>query len=246
MRVVKALLWLHALRTRRYLLSLASGALTDALWMSIFLVGALASRGPGYAREVYWALVAWAVIANASWMIGGWVAHLSELGLLEPLEVAGVSPVAVAAARSFAMALPTAISSLLTMALSYAAGADPLSGIDLAAVAALLALLWAQSTAYGAMLAAAALVTGVPAALLDIATLTYLGLLLVPCAPELLLAPLLGPGYALRLVAAGRWSWSLAALPIPATLATIAAALACSRWAMRRVRERGFKAMATQ
>ncbi|QOJ79202.1 hypothetical protein IG193_01700 [Infirmifilum lucidum] len=141
MRRLKALFWLHALRTRRYFLSTASGALTDALWMSIFLFGAYSSRGLEYAREVYWALVAWAIIANAGWMIGGWIDYLSELGLLEPLEFAGASPVIVSSARGFVLVFPVTLSALAVLAFSYGLGIDVLGVSSPAMILASLAIL---------------------------------------------------------------------------------------------------------
>jgi len=249
-RKLKALLWLHALRTKRYFLSTASGSLTDALWMSIFLFGAYSSQGPGFARETYWALVAWAVIANAGWMIGGWVDYLTELGLLEPLEFSGVSPVVAASGRSFVIAVPVSISSLLVLALSYSMGIDALNVKSPGVALASLLLLWAQSTAYGAILAATVLRTSIPAALLDIAALTYLGLLLAPLPPinhhVLALVPLLGPGYIIRLAVAKGAGWTLLASTTLSTLLLAAAALLYTRKTLEHVRRRGFKAVVFQ
>ncbi len=250
MRRLKALLWLHALRTRRYFLSIASGALTDALWMAIFLFGAYSSRGLEYAREVYWALVAWAIIANAGWMIGGWIDYLSGLGLLEPLEFAGTSPALASSARGFVMAFPVALSALIVLAFSYGLGVDALSVSSPAVLLASFAILWVQSVAYGAILAATVLVTSIPAALLDIAALTYLGLLLAPLSQEnmriLALLPLLGPGYIIRSSVSSHTSWALLAYSTLPTALLVLVALAYSEKTMRAVRRRGFRAVAFQ
>jgi len=197
-RGVRAILWLHALRSRRYALTLLSNALTDALWALIPLLGAVLAGNPSLAWEVYWALVAWMLIANSAWLVGGWLEYANFLGVLEYHVHAGVSPVSLALGRTVTLLTSVAISSTLSAAPLLAAGWKP-SVADPAALAAALAMLLLQSLAYGTVLAVTALRVSVPSALLDIASLAQLGALLLPITadqlPYLSLIPLLGPAY---------------------------------------------------
>ncbi|MEM2475276.1 MAG: hypothetical protein QW407_05065, partial [Thermofilaceae archaeon] len=79
MRRLRVLLWLNLLRMRRNALATMAGSLTDALWALAVLAGALVSGTP--AREVFWALIAWILVVNVTWMLGGWLDYLASLGL---------------------------------------------------------------------------------------------------------------------------------------------------------------------
>ncbi|MGC8836239.1 MAG: hypothetical protein ACP5PL_04790 [Infirmifilum sp.] len=249
MRKIKPLIWLHAIRVRRYLLSILSGSVTDSIWMAVFLIGAYSSQGPTYAREVFWALAAWSIVANAGWMIGGWIDYLSELGLLEPLDFSGVSPVVAAASRSFVIAIPTGLSSLITLLISFQLGFNPLEISSPWLLALSLLILWTQATAYGAILASTVLLTSVPSALLDIAALAYLGLLLAnyPAGNLQTFAflPLLGPGYVARQCVSGNPPLGVFLAVTVTTIVLSLFAISYSRSVEKLVKKRaGYRAIA--
>ncbi|QOJ79201.1 hypothetical protein IG193_01695 [Infirmifilum lucidum] len=92
--------------------------------------------------------------------------------------------------------------------------------------------------------------TSIPAALLDIAALTYLGLLLIPLSQEhvriLALLPLLGPGYVIRSSVSRYANWDLLAYSALPTALLVLIALAYSERTMRAVKRRGFRAVVFQ
>lgn len=251
MRKLKALFWLHLLRTRRYLVSILSGSFTDALWMAIFLFGAFSSRDILYAKEAYWALVAWAIIANAGWMIGGWIDYLSELGLLEPLDLAGSPPVTVASARAFTVLFSVFLSSCMLLLLSFTLGLNPLEVSSPLGLMVSLSLLWIQATAYGSIIASTVILTTTPGVLLDIASLLYMGLLLVDFPVDMLsllsLIPLLGPGYLARQSVNSTYGLNFIPQAVTTTALLVILATRYSRYVVEAIKRReGYKSIAFQ
>ncbi|MEM1516180.1 MAG: hypothetical protein QXW88_01530 [Thermofilum sp.] len=243
---LRAVLWLHSLRLRKYVLSLFSNALTDALWALIPIVGALAVGRQSSVAEIFWAMVAWMVIANSAWLIGGWLEYAALLGVLEYHVHASVSPLALAAGRVVTLLASVSISSAIVIAPLALLGLAP-AAADTWSLAASLALLLAQAVAYGVLLAAVSVKVGVPSALLDIASLAQLGLLLLPLNPEhigaLSLIPLLGPAYLARYSARTAHASPLLAHAAAVAAAIMLLALLAEKWSSKLIAQRGFRAV---
>ncbi|ABL78536.1 hypothetical protein [Thermofilum pendens] len=240
----KAVLWLHLMRSKRYALSLVSGSLTDALWMIILLAGFILAGKAPEASSNYWGLVAWTILSNATWMIGGWVDYLVLLGLVEEHEVRGVSVFELVAGRAIPMLASSAISSLAAYAFLSLAGAR-VSVASIPVLASSLALLYAQSLCYGLLLASLSLRTGTPSYMLDILSLAFLGLAFspTPASPSVALIPLLGPMLLAKLSSTGSVQPAAVAYGVPATLFLAVAALLACRSTEEHARRRGVRAV---
>lgn len=228
------------------MLSLISNALTDALWALIPILGALAAGRPGDAAEIFWAMVAWMMIANSAWLIGSWVEYAAMLGVLEYHVHASVSPLALATGRVVTLLASVSLSSAIALVPLALAGLSP-AAADAWALAASLVLLLAQAVAYGVLLASLSVRICVPSALLDIASLAQLGLLLLPVNTEhigwLSLIPLLGPAYLARYFARTAGASHLLSQAIAATIAMLLIALLAEKWTSRIIAKRGFRAV---
>jgi ABC-2 type transport system permease protein len=198
----RAVIWLHAIRTRRYLLSMISSSLTDTLWIVTLLLGFVLSGKTQLLAENLLGLIAWTIISNSAWMISGWVDYLGVLGLIEEHEARGTSFFLVLTGRIIPLLLSSGITSTITLIIFRVAGAEIAIHYPIHVLLTLI-LLVVQSAVYGLLLGALALKTGIPGYMFDIASLAFLGLALMPINEELLsqiiFTPLLGPLLATKL-----------------------------------------------
>lgn len=243
---LRGILWLHLTRIKRYALSLFSNAITDALWALIPLAGTLMLRGESLAAEIFWAVVAWMIIANSAWLIGGWVEYAAFLGVLEYHLHAGVSPLALAAGRAVTLLASVTVSSTIVLITLLLLGLTP-SAADPWGLLVSLVFVLLQSISYGLVLSAVSLRIGVPSALLDIASLAQLGLLLLPVSTEsigaLSLVPLLGPAYLARYCVHSQAAPFVLGRVAVVTLALLLVAVLASRWSSAVVARRGLRAV---
>jgi len=242
-RKLRVLLWLNLLRMRRNALATIAGSLTDALWALAVLAGALVSGAP--AREVFWALIAWILVVNVTWMLGGWLDYLASLGLVEEHLIRGVALSRLLLCRALTTFISAGFSSLLTYIGAQLLLRDALTPASIPhAVLALLALAL-HSLAYGGALAALSLTVLIPSYLLDFISFAFLGILLLPLPPDqvekLAWLPIVGPAYLLKASAAA--PPPLTALAASAALAAplLALALALIKLASARIEKRGVK-----
>jgi len=198
----RAVIWLHAIRARRYLLSMISSSLTDTLWMVTLLLGFVLSGKTQLLAENLLGLIAWTIISNSAWMISGWVDYLGVLGLIEEHEARGTSVFLILTGRIIPLLLSSGITSTITLIIFRVAGAEIALHSPIH-VLLTLTLLVVQSAVYGLLLGALALKTGIPGYMFDIASLAFLGLALMPINEERLsktiFVPLLGPLLATKL-----------------------------------------------
>jgi ABC-2 type transport system permease protein len=241
---IRAIIWLHTLRTRRYFLSMASGSLTDTLWIITLLLGFTLTGKTHLLPENFLGLVAWTIASNATWMIGGWVDYLSVLRLIEEHEARGTHLLLVLAGRVIPLLTTSAITSLLTLLFLKIIGLEIPALYPTYTIASLCILL-IQSVEYGLLLANLALKTGVPGYMLDIASLAFLGLAIMPVEENRLRllapVPLLGPMLAAKASSKQPVNSDVLASLLLSTLLVTFVLLAASKKVMSDARRRGIK-----
>lgn len=174
----KAIVYLHLLRTWRYKYSYLNSSLNTLLWITIFLLGALAfvprSKLPETAPYVFWGLLLWNTISMMTWSVAGWMWFFISIGLAEDHMIHDTGIMSVVSGRLITVFMEVgAVAPLLYYVIMYSTGGAmavhmilPLIyGFTMGAVMAL---------SYSLILAALSLRTGVPGNLLDIANFLLL------------------------------------------------------------------------
>ncbi|MEB2835791.1 MAG: hypothetical protein GSR80_001320, partial [Desulfurococcales archaeon] len=255
----RAMLWLHVVRTGRYLYSLANWVLVEGLWVTIYVLGALTfaspSSYPRVAPMVFWAVLAWNLMSTPVWTIGNWARFYVNMGVFEEHEIAGASHSLFLALRS----LPAILVSLGTAGvvgafIAYVTGAPVLEARDPLLLAASLAAITLDAIFYSLVLAFLSLATRAPAPLLD-----FMNFLLFiaggiaapvsrlpgPVRVFALLTPYSHPAELMRLAAVGEPTYLPPALEALLTLAWLAvmalAWLASAHWALGLARREGVR-----
>lgn len=170
---IYTMLWLHVKRTERYIWDLIAWGITDFLWLTIYLLGALVFMDPAdypvLLPQVFWAMIAWGLISGPVWTIGNWMRFYINMGIYEEHELVGVDHNLFLSLR----AIPTVVESLVigvvaALFLTYITGYPALrADIPLLLAASLTAILLI-AVLYGLILAYLSLYTSVPAPLLDL------------------------------------------------------------------------------
>lgn len=169
---LRAVLWLHLVRTGRYLVSLANWAVIDGLWISIYVLGALMFTSPeeysSFAPLIFWAILAWNLLSTPLWVIGNWAQYYINTGAYEENELAGVSHSLFLAVRVIPAVMMAFISAgLVAYLVYYATGARLLVAENPAVLALSLLAILAASISYSLILASLSIVTQAPAPMLD-------------------------------------------------------------------------------
>ena len=169
---VYAMLWLHVVRTSRYLWSLANWGVTEFMWIAIYMLGALAFT-PEYKYSdvvptIFWAVIAWNMMSTATWTIGNWVRFYINMGMFEEHELADANHALFLTLRT----LPALVETLVAAAfvgvfLVNVTGVEVLRASDPLLLGASLALILAMSILYSLSLAFLSIIAGSPAPLLD-------------------------------------------------------------------------------
>ena len=186
---LKAVLYLHALRTWRFKYSYLNSSLNMLLWMTIFLLGALTfvprEKLPEAAPYAFWGLLLWNTITITTWNIAGWMWFFISEGLAEDHLLHGARIMEVLAGRLMTVAMEAGpVALLLYYVILYSTG----GGISALHNPLYLAYGFAAGTvmalSYSLILAALSLRIGVPGNLLDIANfmLLVVGGLIAPIA----------------------------------------------------------------
>ena len=171
-RQFRAMAWLHLVRTSRYAFGMLNWALVDALWVSIYVLGALSFTDPReypvVAPAVFWAVVAWSLMSTPVWTVGNWARFYVAMGVFEEHELAGASHSLFLSFRSLpAVAVGLASSAVVGAFVALVTGAPVLEARDPLLLAASLAAVHAVALLYSLTLAFLSLATRTPAPLLD-------------------------------------------------------------------------------
>ena len=155
------------------MVGLVNWAVVDAMWVSIYVLGALAFTSPekysGVAPFVFWAVFAWSLISTPVWVIGNWMGFYVNMGVYEEHEIEGVNHSIFLSVR----VLPALMVSLLSAGvvggfLALSVGVNPFGEVDPVLLALSLSVLMVMSVLYSLVIAYAGLALSTPAPLLDI------------------------------------------------------------------------------
>ncbi|MEB3846901.1 MAG: ABC transporter permease [Desulfurococcales archaeon] len=167
----KASLWLHTVRTARYLTSSLNWAISDGLWVTIYVLGALAFTPPSHYNAVvpmvFWAVIAWTFMSLSVWVIGNWVRFYISMGVYDEHELAGVDHAMFLSFRVIPLLILTILSVSVVALFIYIVTEVAPTILNPGLLALSLAVILLQSTIYGLILAYASMVTEAPAPLLD-------------------------------------------------------------------------------
>ncbi len=175
---IKAVVWLHLVRSRRYFLDMVNWGIVDFMWISIYILAALSftprENYPEVVPIVFWAMFAWSLMSMPVWTIGNWVRFYVSMGVYEENELASINH----SIFLFLRILPALLVSLVATAsiallLRYVTGINPLVAREpVLLVASLLGIL-SVATIYSLILAYLGLILSVPAPLLDFASFLF-------------------------------------------------------------------------
>ena len=165
--------WAHLKRAYRMRFNMFSWAISDVLWLLIFIYAVLAFTDPGsygtVVPVVYWSLVAWSLMSTPVWAIGNWVKSYVNLGLIDYNELSGMSHKVFMAMRALPSLCISLIAALAAAAFLYAStGVVPFKALNPLLLAAALASILAIATLYSLSISWAGLRLSVPAPLLDV------------------------------------------------------------------------------
>lgn len=214
---IRPILYLHLLRTWRYKYSFINSTLNIALWMAIFILGALVfvppEQLPTTAPYIFWGVVLWTLLSSSVWYIGGWMWFFLSLGMIEEHMIHNMRVMPVLIGRIITVTVQLAlVTPVMYVIVSYATGGSiPLIHNPVILAYALVSMI-IMSISYGLILAAISIRTGVPGALLDISNflLFIMGGIAVPVTnlPDILkkfamFVPYSHPSELVRYAAAG-------------------------------------------
>ena len=166
-----AMLWVNVLWRARYVYGSLNWALSDGLWVTIYVLGVLAFTRPEQyslvVPMVFWAVFAWTLISMPVWIIGNWVKFYIAMGVYEEHELAGVDHAVFLSLRVIPSLIITIPSVLVVMLFLYAVTGILPGAVNPVLLSACLILILVQATVYGLILPYLGLFTGTPAPLLD-------------------------------------------------------------------------------
>ncbi len=176
---LKAILYLHALRTWRFKYSFINSTINIGLWVAIFILGALIfvpkEEIPATAPYMFWGVVLWTVMSSSVWSVGGWTWFITSLGMYEEHTLHGTSLAALLSGRSLTVATDTAlITPVMYFLVQGVAGGDVRLISNPAFIAYGVIAMFIMSLAYGLTLSAVSMRIGVPGTLLDISNFLFL------------------------------------------------------------------------
>ncbi len=187
---IKAILYLHLLRTWRYKYSFINSTINIALWITIFVLSALvfapeeqlAVIGP----SMFWGIFIWNIVSNSVWYISGWSNFfLLSTGLLEEHIIHGIRIMKFLLGRIITILVQLALATLpIYYIIRYSTGTT-VSFIENPIFILLgLTTVTFMALSYALLLAAIAIRTNVPGPLLDISNffLFIIGGIAVPIA----------------------------------------------------------------
>ena len=254
---LRAVLWLHLIRLWRYKWSFLNRVAGTAIWVLLYLMGALLFAPPGRLAEsvrvAFWVVAGWTIISSFASLIGGWTNFFISIGMMEEHVLRGFSPFKVLLGR-----VVTGISvSLGTLAfigalLGGAYGVDVLGVEDPLLCLAGLALLSVEAASYGFLVSSISVRTTVPYSFLNILNMSTIVLLMVPAdalpGPAglvLLLVPYAAPGHLIKasVGAASALIWEAGLISTAESLTMALAALEAVRRAEDWMRRSGVRAV---
>jgi len=182
---IKAILWLHTLRLRRYKWSFLNMILSETAWIFLFILGALLFVPSEYmgtaVKAAFWTIVAWNIISQFSSLIGGWMNFFISIGMVEEHTLRGISPFKMILGRIIP-SFSVSIASLLFMAaiLNGVFNTNVLLVNNLPLLILAILLLAVEGLSYGLTIAAISIRTSIPYNMLEILNLATIGILMIP------------------------------------------------------------------
>ena len=172
LRHVRVVLWLHLVRTGRYMTGLVNWAVIDGLWISIYVLGALMFTDPKdypvIAPLIFWAILAWNLLSTPVWVIGNWAKFYINIGVYEEHELAGVSHNLFLSVRVIPAVMVALISAgFVAYLVHYVTGTNVLVAENLVVLVLSLVAILVISISYSLVLAYMAIITQAPAPMLD-------------------------------------------------------------------------------
>ena len=184
---LRALLYLHALRTWRFKYTFINSTINMALWMAIFIIGALifvpSSEIPEIAPYMFWGIILWTVLSSSVWSVGGWAWFILSLGMYEEHTIHNTSIMSLLSGRTITVITDTVlITPVLYFLIRKLSGPTASYVSHPIAIIGGLATMFVMALSYGLMLSAISFRIGVPGTLLDISNflLLVLGGIAIP------------------------------------------------------------------
>ena len=171
-RRIYAMLWLHVVRTSRYLWSLANWGVTEFMWIAIYILGALAftpeERYGDVVPTIFWAVIAWNMMSTATWTIGNWIRFYINMGMFEEHELADASHALFLTLRTLPALVETIVAAVFVgVFLANVTSVEVLRASNPLLLGASLALILVMAILYSLSLAFLSMAAGSPAPLLD-------------------------------------------------------------------------------
>ncbi len=190
MRNLKAIIYLHLLRTWRYKLSFINSTLNITLWMSIFILGAILfvpkNLLPQTAPVIFWGILIWNILSSSVWYIAGWtIWFLISTGLIEEHYLHGVGMLRFLSGRLITITIQVAMATPLVYVLLLYAAKTSFPLVSSASYLLLGILCFTMiSLSYALILSVIAMRTSVPGPLLDFSNILFfvIGGIAVPLA----------------------------------------------------------------
>ncbi len=184
---LKALIYLHALRTWRFKYSFINSTINMGLWMAIFIIGALifvpSSEIPEIAPYMFWGIILWTILSSSVWSVGGWAWFILSLGMYEEHTIHNTSLISLLSGRAITVVTDTIlITPVLYFLVRKLSGPSVTYVSSPAAILGGLAAMFVMALSYGLTLSAISFRIGVPGTLLDISNflLLVLGGIAIP------------------------------------------------------------------
>ena len=184
---LRALIYLHALRTWRFKYSFINSTVNIALWMAIFIIGALifvpSSEIPEIAPYMFWGIILWTMLSSSVWSVGGWTWFIISLGMYEEHIIHNTSVISLLTGRTLTVLTDTAlITPILYFLMKKLSGSSATYVSNPLAIIGGLTVMFVMALSYGLMLSAISFRIGVPGTLLDISNflLLVLGGIAIP------------------------------------------------------------------
>ena len=184
---IKALLYLHSLRTWRFKYTFVNSTVNMGLWMAIFIIGALifvpSSEIPKIAPYMFWGIILWTMLSSSVWSVGGWAWFIISLGMYEEHTIHNTSIIFLLSGRTVTVITDTAlITPVLYFLIRKLSGPAVSYVSNPVAILGGLVTMFVMAMSYGLMLSAISFRIGVPGTLLDISNflLLVLGGIAIP------------------------------------------------------------------
>lgn len=184
---IKAILYLHSLRTWRFKYSFINSTINLGLWVAIFILGALifmpSEEIPAAVPYIFWGIILWTMMSSGVWSVGGWSWFIMSLGMYEEHSIHNTPLIALLSGRSLTVVMDTLLITPVMYFLMIKIAGSPVTLVSHPAMIALgVATMFVMSLSYGLILSAISFRIGVPGTLLDISNflLLVLGGIVIP------------------------------------------------------------------